>query len=83
MATQERWQTNRPGSPRDFVKSLGWKLNSWMNVSPAGKRGKSGPLRDGDEGRKRQPVDDLAAAVLLRDYLEQQNQRAAVESGKD
>ena len=41
------------------------------------------PATRGDEGRKRQPVDDLAAAVLLRDYLEQQNQRAAVESEKD
>jgi putative Holliday junction resolvase len=41
------------------------------------------PAARGAEGRKRQPVDDLAAAVLLRDYLEQQNQRAAAESEKD
>jgi putative Holliday junction resolvase len=40
------------------------------------------PAARSDEGRKRQPVDDLAAAVLLRDYLEQLNQRAA-ESEKD
>jgi hypothetical protein len=33
-------------------------------------------MRD-DESRKRHPVDDLAAAILLRDYLELQSERAA------
>lgn len=36
-----------------------------------------------DRERKRPPVDDLAAAVLLRDYLEQRNNRNAAESEKD
>jgi putative holliday junction resolvase len=36
-----------------------------------------------DQGRKRPPVDDLAAAVLLRDYLEQQSERAGTESQQD
>ena len=40
------------------------------------------PATRSDEGRKRHPVDDLAAAVLLRDYLEHQGERAAAESGK-
>ena len=58
------------------VELVDERLTSWeaRQIRPASK---------GDEGRKRQPVDDLAAAVLLRDYLEQQTQRAAVESEKD
>jgi putative Holliday junction resolvase len=58
------------------VELVDERLTSWeaRQIRPASRS---------DESRKRQPVDDLAAAVLLRDYLEQQNQRGAVESGKD
>ena len=58
------------------VELVDERLTSWeaRQIRPASRS---------DEGRKRQPVDDLAAAVLLRDYLEQQNQHAAVESEKD
>jgi putative Holliday junction resolvase len=58
------------------VELVDERLTSWeaRQIRPASKD---------DESRKRQPVDDLAAAVLLRDYLEQLNQRAAAESEKD
>jgi putative Holliday junction resolvase len=41
------------------------------------------PGSNRDKGRKRPSVDDLAAAVLLRDYLEQHGAPAAVETDND
>ena len=57
------------------VELVDERLTSWeaRQMRPASKS---------DEGRKRPPVDDLAAAVLLRDYLEMHSERAAVESEK-
>jgi putative Holliday junction resolvase len=58
------------------VELVDERLTSWeaRQMRPRSKR---------DESRKRAPVDDLAAAVLLRDYLEQHAAPAATATDKD
>jgi putative holliday junction resolvase len=59
------------------VELLDERLTSWEAEQTVGK------TRSSSRRKRREPLDDVAAAVLLRDYLERQSQksRAVAEKG--
>jgi RNase H-fold protein (predicted Holliday junction resolvase) len=66
------------GVPVEMVdeRLSSWEANETMNAVHSGKRAGRRPLTDG-AAKTDTPLDDIAAAIILRDYLDKNRARTA------